>query len=381
MSAFLSSLTGGFKSLTADPADPAAVAEADKAKRALTDFLARLLNAENLAVLSGLGTSMCVKNVEGNSLAPTMKDLWDATVAAAPNLAAIRAKVNHAGREENIELLLTHCQLAQALQNDDEVKQFIQNTERLIVEKCGFDPPEQSLATHEAFLRAVARRSAKKARARIFTTNYDRCFEAAAARANFVVVDGFSFSVPSEFDGGLFDYDIVRRGRDGAPPDFISNVFHLYKLHGSVTWERDGNRLVKKSAPANPVLVYPRYNKFESSYEPPFIEMMARFQAALRGPNAGLLVIGAGFNDNHITQPILSAVMSNVTLRCVIVAPNIDNPTSPALKTITSLIENGDARIALVKGKFEDFVPFVPDVRPMTEDEMHQARVKAATEV
>jgi hypothetical protein len=39
---------------------------------------------------------------------------------------------------------------------------------------------------------------------KLFTTNYDLCFEEAAARSRFVTVDGFSHAMPQEFDGAYF---------------------------------------------------------------------------------------------------------------------------------------------------------------------------------
>jgi homogentisate 1,2-dioxygenase len=56
--------------------------------------------------------------------------------------------------------------------------------------------------------------------------------------------------------------------------------------------------------PKSTVLVYPRNTKYELAFEQPYIEMMSAFQAAIRQPETALLVVGFGFNDNHLAEPI-----------------------------------------------------------------------------
>src|SRR5690606_19411760 len=101
--------------------------------------------------------------------------------------------------KKDIELLLSHCQLAQAFSPDEEIAAFIQATEQLIVRKCAFVKDGSPLATHEHFLRRVARRSTRSPRTKLFTTNYDLCFEQAASCAGFIVLDGFSHTLPQRF--------------------------------------------------------------------------------------------------------------------------------------------------------------------------------------
>lgn len=192
-----------------------------------------------------------------------------------------------------------------------------------------------------------------------------------------MVVDGFSHTQPQEFDGGYFNYDFVRRERDREVPEFIPNVFHLYKMHGSVEWERKANQVVKRPEAERPLIIYPRYGKFESSYEQPFLEMMSRFQVSLREPNTGLLVVGFGFNDRHISQPLLSAIESNVGLKVVIVDPAVEGSENHAVRSCVSFIEAGDSRLVLVSGRFEELVPAIPDLVAATEAEEHQSRLRA----
>jgi hypothetical protein len=57
------------------------------------------------------------------------------------------------------------------------------------------------LAAHESVLRKLARRGSRKPRAKVFTSNYDLCFEYAARRQRFVIVDGFSHAARPVYSG------------------------------------------------------------------------------------------------------------------------------------------------------------------------------------
>ena len=382
----LSMMTGGewVPLASEDPDDGKTV---ERNRETLKKSLLESLRAENLIVLTGLGTSLCV--YEGKErLAPTMADLWDAArnAAGANPFDEILAKVRYVALEpdpdssgktrlkKDIELLLSHCQLAQAFSPEDVIAKFIRDTEQLIVAKCAFVKDGFTLGTHETFLRRVARRSTRSPRTRLFTTNYDLCFERAASGAGFIVLDGFSHTLPQQFNSSYYAFDFVRRDDTLNAPDFLPNVFQLYKLHGSVDWDRRDDEVWRSSEPKNPVLIYPRDSKFELSYEPPFLEMMGRFLSALRQPKTALLVIGFGFNDKHLTQPVLSAIRSNVGLRITVVDPALPSSQNQAIGCLTDLVAHGDARISLVAAKFEEFVPLLPDLIAVSEEEQHESR-------
>jgi SIR2-like domain len=367
-----------------DPAKGISQPDAEANLQLLTQLLVSVLLSENLAVLTGLGTSMCVKDAtSGKVLSPTMADLWNKAKTISAKFDEILKKVKYpVGSADDIELLLSHCQLSERLESDADVKDFIEKTEQMIVKSCRFVddlPATTPLSIHESFLRKVARRSPRKPRTRLFTTNYDLCFETAASAAGFVMVDGFSHTSPQDFDGVHFGYDIVRRDLESEAPNYISNVFQLYKLHGSVDW--DGSKpgkTVKDRNATKPVMNYPRLGKFESSYDQPYLEMMSRFQNSMRQPNTGLLVIGFGFNDNHVLQPILSAVRSNVSLRLIVVRPDAETTKNATMVQLGKWIDEGDKRITLVAGTFEQLVAVIPELVTETEEDQHNKRYTAA---
>ncbi len=350
----------------------------DRRKR-FQKHLTDVILSENLVVLTGLGTSISVKDANGKPLAPTMPDLWEAAKQkAAAEFDAVKVAVGYAPEAgmENIEHLLSRCQMSERLHPKPEVGKFIRETEEIIVAKCRFVEEGVSLKVHEAFLRKIARRSTRLPRLRLFTTNYDLCFEAAASRTRFIVIDGFSHSMPQEFDGGYFSYDLVRRRDDREAPDYITNVFHLFKLHGSVDWCRGGMQVQKSAKPDKPHIIYPRESKFELSYDQPFLELMSRLQMSLRQTSTGLLVIGFGFNDQHIAQPVLAAMKSNVGLKAMVVSPALEKAGNPIINEMALLIRDGDARLALVETDFEHLVAEIPDLVAATEEEQHMERLR-----
>lgn len=312
----LTSRTNGWLAAGPPPLDPAdarntededaAIAEA---KRALSDVLL----CTNLVVLSGLGTSLCVHpSAPGGATAPTMRDLWvrvqiqqDAAALAMnpadPTFFEILNLVGHPAATQDIEALLSRCRLAEAFLSGgarDAVVRFIALAEKTIIEATNFVTLDHPLPVHTEFLRRIARRSQRKSRAKIFTTNYDRCFEEAGRQGRYVVIDGFSQTVPPTFDAIHYTYETVRRVGDTESFDPIPNLFHLYKLHGSVDWQRHepSGEVMKWTAGGKPVLIYPRNTKYELAFEQPYLEMIGAFQSALREPDTGVLVTSRSQN-------------------------------------------------------------------------------------
>ncbi len=355
---------------------------------ALKSSLADFMRSKNLIILTGLGTSLCIKNDEDEKLAPSMWDLWVAIKEEVTEevLEEVCTTVRHRKKKDrktgetnfvpDIELLLSKCLISQQFRPLVKVRDFINQAEGVIFNLCNFLEGDTSLDMHEAFLRRIGRRQPRNPRTKLFTTNYDLAFETAASRISFVVVDGFSHTLPQEFDSSYFAYDFVRREDDGTVPNFIPNVFHLHKLHGSINWQQEGDQIIKQATPDDPVLIYPRHSKFELSYESPFLDQISRFQSALRQTETSLLVIGFGFNDKHLTQPILSAIRGNVGLRTLVVSPALEDSGCEAVEFMESLIVAGDSRIGLLASTFEEFVPLLPDLVSESEEEMHRRRLR-----
>jgi hypothetical protein len=213
----------------------------DPAKAEANRLLSEIFHCDNLVVLAGLGTSLGVQPLAADGRkAPTMGDLWNRVEAQTNAWAAqlgftfanLLAWISHPADEKNIEALLSRCRLAEAFFPADQkarVSAFVALAEHEIANATNFVTPNHPLPVHEQFLRRLARRSNRKQRAKLFTTNYDRCFEEAARQSRLIVNDGFSHSVPATFEALNFNNDIVTRGSEGERQDFVPNLFHLYK--------------------------------------------------------------------------------------------------------------------------------------------------------
>ena len=83
---------------------------------------------------------------------------------------------------------------------------------------------------------------------------------------------------------------------------YIGNVLGLRtkKLHGSIDWEKKDGKIYQKETTDHPCIIYPASEKYESSYEQPYFEMMSHLQSTLRKEGTLLIVAGFGFQDKHI---------------------------------------------------------------------------------
>lgn len=390
--------------------------EARGSKDEIESVLTNVISASNFLTLTGAGASFCARNPDGQPQAPSMSALWDAVAAkvGAPEFAAVCAKFQKTNLNDNIEKLLSLCkvylELNEAADEEDEevqsVRDFVPVAEKCILEKVDYVTSQTDLSAHETYVRKIGRRGFRKARAKVFTTNYDLSIEEAARRLRFTIIDGFSHSLDQVYDRQHFEYDIVRREPGKDAPDYIANVFHLYKLHGSTDWRRIGTDVIRSrdNDIGEAVLIYPRSSKYQEAFDPPYLDMMSAFQAALREPDSALVVAGFGFNDDHISRPILSALESNLNFRLVVCDPGfirsyealsghqldgvadhaiLDAEThpNPFIERIRGLAHNGDQRVHLLNGRFEDLADAMPDLIGQTDRERHAERVRSMREV
>lgn len=382
--------TLGWKELKPDIAAGAeeqkAIASAKAAKEELKTFLLSSLQMQHVVVLAGSGTSL-----GSATKGPSMWALWDYCVNSNPGSGnAQRTITPVAGKviadigydvsveKENIEALLSRCEAFLQVKDNGGVEAFITASKKVILDKCSEfleAADANQLAAHRTFLHRLSRRRVRDSRLKLFTTNYDLCFETAAGRQGLVVLDGFSFTQPRHFDPRFFLYDIVRRpttGDEVGTP--LEGVFHLYKLHGSVNWSRsiDGEiEVVTKPTPESACLIYPAKGKYQQSYVQPHLELVSQYFSVLREPNTCLIVTGFGFNDDHLSEPILAAVRTNPHLRLIIVNPSADDLTArPKEKnkywdTLFGLAKQSED-VWLINATFGDFAEMIPDLKSLT---------------
>lgn len=362
------------------------VAAAKAAKEEVKNFLLSSLQMQHVVVLAGSGTSL--GKITGG---PSMWNLWDYCVHSNPgdlfdkgkisDLASkVMKEINYdiSADKDNIEALLSRCEAYLQVKTSADVTTFITESKKMILKMCSefIDPAnEKQLAAHRTFLHRLSRRRVRDSRLKLFTTNYDLCFETAAGKQGLVVLDGFSFTQPRQFDPRFFLYDIVRRpttGDEVGTP--LEGVFHIYKLHGSVNWSRKTENEIEvktNPSPDSACLIYPAKGKYQQSYVQPHLELVSQYFSVLREPNTCLIVVGFGFNDDHLSEPILAAVRTNPHLRLIIVNPSAEDITSrPTEKNkyweaLFNLAKQGED-VWLINAYFGDFAEIIPDLKSLT---------------
>lgn len=361
----------------------------------LNDTLLKALQLPNLFFFAGSGTSLA--EVQG----PSMRDLWQKSMLKSPDAGesdkdfgvlteeaqATIDKVRYSELENpNIEHFLSQCDAYLLFNEDEEVESFLNQVKKTILHECSsfIDTEKSDISCYQNLLQKLARRRVRDPRLKVFTTNYDMCFETAASDLGMMIVDGFSYTRNRKFDGKYFNYDVVRRESDSH--EFVEGIVQLYKLHGSVSWERRGNDVfeVSEPSPENAVLIYPAKGKYQQAFIQPHLELLSRFLESLRRPNSCLIMAGFGFNDDHLSEPVISAIKSNPSLKLIIsdyrAASNINNQSrviSRYWKDLSDLASQG-YDIHFINGSFSEFVSIIPHLRALTPADQLAKAVKAA---
>ena len=325
---------------------------------------------KNIVVLTGAGSSM-------DSGGKSMFGLWKECrekIKSIYKSTLCNIKLKEIARNKDIEAFISYITLKEKTENEQgntsNLKEKRQELEKKIRELCTLTL-QKDKAPHIDFLNKITARKNNDSRVQIFTTNYDTLFEQAANEEGFVIIDGFSFTQPREFSGRWFELDIINREKTRLKQEesFISKVFHLYKLHGSLTWKRENNgKIIQEKEPDNPLMIYPSSEKYESSYEQPYFEMMSRFQQALRKEETLLIVIGFGFGDKHIRNVVLEAVNQNPSFQLLIVNYNEEGKIfkTDSLKDFFEITEKEDElkvrrNVNIVFDTFKNFTDNYPE--------------------
>ncbi len=365
--AFRAPGTDHWRGLKVPDANDNARDEVRRAQDDIKNVLLASVQMRNLVVLAGCG---CSRAAGG----PSMMDLWNGAVgeAATASAKAVAEKVNHDLTNHDIELFLSKVEAFLQVKQDSVVSKFLESSKQVILDECTAFLDPTLLGTHKTLLHRLSRRRVRDQRLRVFTTNYDLCFERAAAELGGVALDGFSFAAPRRYDPRFFTYDIIRRPRTSDDlGHYLEGVFILYKLHGSVNWARRDDGTIyeeQRPTPAEACLIYPAIGKYQQSFVQPHLEAMAQYLAAVREPSTCLLALGFGFNDNHLAEPLLAAVESNPHLRLVVVDPQARANETNGNRYWKRLFELG-ARgedVWFVEASFEDFAPMLPDLKSLT---------------
>ena len=269
---------------------------------------------------------------------------------------------------KDIEAFLSYAIQYNAINKEDGLPETIKKLKAEIRKACTL---QLSGCAHEEILKKMTARKASLPRTEIFTTNYDTLFEQAAKKSGIIVIDGFSFSQPRTFSGRFFDLDIVDRecARVKAEENYVPNVIHLHKLHGSLDWVMEDDFVVQRDPKEgeDPLIIYPSKEKYAESYDQPYFEMMARFQSLLRKKDCLLMVAGYGFADKHINSAIIEAVRQNPSFHLLIVdfgeEVEVENGQKNRVINLDfyrKVFSDIRSNVTIVQGTFDSFVNDIP---------------------
>ena len=355
-------------------------------KSHIQNILSNALKTPNINFFAGSGTSL------GEVGGPSMWDLWRKCMWISPECQKTEADygvlhkaaeqvlktVNYSSEETNIEHFLSHCEAYLQFNENASVSDYVRDVKETILFECSnfILPDFSNISAYKTLLQKLARRRVRDPRLNVFTTNYDMCFESAASSLGMMLIDGFSYTRKRYFNGKYFDYDVVSRNDDNH--EFVEGVIKLHKLHGSVSWERiDGNIVENEDVePDSASLIYPAKGKYQQAFIQPYLELLSRFLDTLRKPNSCLLISGFGFNDDHLSEPILSAITSNPSLKLIIadfsakrhVENAGENGSSSYWGKFSELASHG-YDIHLLNCSFSGLVSLIPNLKALTPAE------------
>jgi hypothetical protein len=218
---------------------------------------------------------------------------------------------------------------------------------------------EPAVRSYADFLKKLLTRPLNLKRVNLFTLNYDTLVEQAADSEGVVLVDGFVGSLrrifrPESYDQDLYFPAETTEGRVHR----LDRVIHLYKLHGSITWqgtEPDWDNPYGVSingaadATADSPLIYPTPLKYAETLGMPYSELFRRFAASIVRPQSTLFVIGYGFGDDHVNA-IIRQALAVPSFTLVVVDPFAPTPSSTG-GFLARLRAQKDRRVWVISGE------------------------------
>lgn len=156
----------------------------------------------------------------------------------------------------------------------------------------------------------------------VVSTNYDRILEYVWGYNGLRYTDGFEQHELSVFDENKFvDKDII----------------NLMKVHGSLDWFDVDHEVRKLSSDFgfDPVMIPPGKNKYRTTHNSPYRELMQKSDDAIKKAPS-FLVVGFGFNDEHITPQVSKKTKAGTPI--VVVTMKVTSTTEKQLEKAKRVI-------------------------------------------
>jgi len=326
---------------------------AEELKKDVEPWLSAIFQSEHLSVLIGSGLTSSVSFLAGvkpqemwrlnleSEFAENIKNKADET--------ASRMNRGEANIEDDIRITL---ELINGLNIIDDKKAAILNTElnkqlTIFINSILSTENEfqQKLSNDEegaikafnllkSFVLSFTSRAASRERLNLFTTNYDRFVELACDETGVLLLDRFKGKLQPIFRNTRLelDYHYNPPGIRGEPR-FVEGVARITKLHGSIDWRFDKDRILKcllpfgaeNTHPAIPtkiteqVVIYPNSSKDLETAFYPYAELFRDFSSSICQPNSVIITYGYGFGDSHINR-VVEDMLTIPSTHLVIVA-------------------------------------------------------------
>lgn len=353
-------------------------------KKETSSFIHR--NFNNIIVLVGAGASVLCKDgkiddrfgktvfmlaklineeLKANAECFTLQQLAD---LCKYSIAAEKIEDNQAvlNPEFNLEDFISDLQSFEKYVPEDKQDKYKKSKSKifeLIKTNTSYEHDDKCLK-HSAFINTISKLVKTPSKLTMVTTNYDTLIEDAADSIGYTVMDGFTFSHRPVFDSDMFEWNLVKdiENIKTREHEYKKNIMNLLKLHGSLTWEREGEKIRRKekSEIVDPIMIFPSSNKYMQSYQDPYFELFTKFQELLKRPNTLLITTGFSFADNHISQMIIQAIIHNKSLAALISDYNIVQ-SNPNWSKLVELMEK-NYQIAFLKATMNgDLTDYVGD--------------------
>ncbi|UVI82405.1 SIR2 family protein [Staphylococcus aureus] len=193
----------------------------------------------------------------------------------------------------NIEELLNWIQNGLHYDNsNEELKDVFTTLKRRFIQtipKVGDEKYRtKTYEIYKDFYRYVFhKRTERKSKVSIFTTNYDLFNEYALENNNIIYCTGIQNTIQKKFDINQFKYRVVddtNRYKEKWQP--VSKEANLYKIHGSINWKSDDKgdlcQLDYRDDDDDQVVVYPTMLKHKETAQAPYSELFREFSNCLQ---------------------------------------------------------------------------------------------------
>jgi hypothetical protein len=363
-----------------------------KLRKSVEPWLSAIFQSDHLSLLVGAGLTSAVTTVaksdsQGMGRIAFTGDLG-AIVKAKADESSNKMHRGDANLEDDIRIaldLLTGLRIltdarANAFKDeiDTKLNAFIKAvlaSERNFFEKLRNSDVDAVHAFNllKSFILSFASRATSRERLNIFTTNYDRFIELACDETGVLLLDRFKGKLRPVFRNTRLELDFHYNppGIRGEPR-YVEGVSRLTKLHGSIDWKFELDRIVRSLIPfgasedhpeipekaTDQAVIYPNSAKDIETAFYPYAELFRDFSSSVCQPNSALVTYGYGFGDSHINR-VIEDMLKIPSTHVVIIAWDMeynDADSHPSFgaarkRILDFLSDKNDAQITLLIGE------------------------------